>query len=402
MRAAAVSVTRFLAGLCACAALAACASRPAPSTTGGAAAAPSPAAVAERRVDASQPLLIGVLAPLSGGDTSATAFGADLVAAAQLAAREAGGGVVTVQAFDTGADPARAAAAARAALDAGAAALVGPAFSATTRAVRPVAEAAGATVLSFSSDSQVGGAPVWVTGDLPENEVERMLGYAASQGLGAVALVRPQSPYGDVVAAATQARAGRYGVRVPQTLAYARSFEGVQQAVGEGAPALRASGADAVLIADGGQALRAVAAFLDYNDVSPRTLRYMGLGQWRNAETLQETSLRGGWFAAVEVEGAAAFEARFRDMTGRGPHPLAGLGYDAVAALATLAREARASGDATPFDAAAVTRGAGFPGVRGAFALTPQGANRRALAIYEVTGDGFALRDPAPAGAPGS
>lgn len=351
----------------------------------------APGAPQAPAVAASGPVPVALLAPRGSGEAGVQALAADIEAAARLAAREAGADRIELRVFDTAANPAQAAQAAQAAVNGGAALLLGPLYSATTRAVRPVAEGAGVTVLSFSSDSAAGGAPVFVMGDLPENEADRLMGYAVSQGIGSVAIVRPQSDYGALSERAARDGAARHGVRVAQTLSYPRSFEGVQAALGEGAGSLGASGAEGVLIADGGQALRAVAAFLDYYDVSPRSVRFMGLGLWRNPETLQEPTLRGGWFAGPDPAAAADFEARFLAATGRAPHPLAWLGYDAVRAAAQLL----AQGGADPFSAQAVA-GAAFDGARGPWRFTEAGANRRALAVFEVAEDGFAVRDPAP------
>ena len=370
-------------------ALAACAPQP----TAGVALPAAPAAPQSRGVAASGPVQVALLLPRGAAEAGVQALAADIEAAARLAAAEAGAGRIELRVFDTAASPAQAAQAAQAAVNGGAAILLGPLYSATTRAVRPVATGAGVTALSFSSDSAAGGAPVFVMGDLPENEADRLMGYAASQGVGTLAITRPQSDYGALSERAVRESAARHGVRVVHTLSYPRSFEGVQAALGEGAPGVRASGAEGVLIADGGQALRAVAAFLDYHDVSPRSVRFMGLGLWRNPETLQEPTLRGGWFAGPDPAAAADFEARFRAATGRAPHPLAWMGHDAVRAVAQLL----AQGGAAPFAAQAVANSAGFDGARGPWRFTPAGANQRALAVFEVTEEGFVVRDPAPA-----
>ncbi|WP_175478734.1 penicillin-binding protein activator [Rubrimonas cliftonensis] len=402
MRAAVVSVTRFLAGLCACVALAACAPRPAPTTTGAAGAAPSQAAVSERRVDVSQPLLIGVLAPLSGSDTRATAFGADLVAAADMAAREKGVGLVRLSSFDTGANAATAAIAARSAIDAGAVALVGPAFAIAARSVANLVAETGTTTLSFTPDSASGSVPLWVIGELPEDDADRIVGYAASTGVRSIAIVFPENLYGQVASAALRDSARRHNVRVGYEFSYQYSPDGIAAAVESNAAAVRASNVEAIVIPDGGLALISVVSFLDYYDVSPRKLQFMGMGLWNTPEVIRERSMRGGLFAAPDMAARRNFGERFAAVTGRQPDPRAYLGYDAVAALVDLVSEARVAGSAEPFSIERMTRQRGFIGPGGTFRLKTDGTNVRPRAIYEVTGDGFALRDPAPAGAPGS
>jgi len=389
MRRTATPVIPFFRSILALAGLALSACAPQPQPQIGAPVTAAPSAPQAPGVAASGPVPVALLIPRGAGEAGVQALAADIEAAARLAAAEAGR--IELRVFDTAANPARAAQAAQAAVSGGAALLLGPLYSATTRAVRPVATGAGVTALSFSSDSAAGGALFFVMGDPPENEADRLMGYAASQGVGSVAIVRPESDYGALSEAAARDGAARHGVRVVETLRYPRSFEGVQAALGEGAGGLRASGAESVLIPDNGQALRAVAAFLDYYDVSPRSVRFMGLGLWRNPETLQEPTLRGGWFAGPDPAAAADFEARFLAAVGRTPHPLAWLGYDAVRAAAQLL----AGGGAAPFSPQAVA-GADFDGARGPWRFTADGANRRGLAVFEVTEEGFAVRDPAP------
>ncbi|TVQ53979.1 MAG: penicillin-binding protein activator, partial [Rhodobacteraceae bacterium] len=357
-------------------------------------AAPQAVTPAPPPIDAARPIPVGLLLPLSSPDARTQALAADLEAAARLAAAESR---VALTVHDDGGDPAGAAAAARRATSAGAAILLGPLFSAQVAAVRPVAEATGVPVISFSSDAAAGAPPVWVMGELPAVEADRIVAYAASRGLGSLALVRPNTDYGALVDAAVHEAARRHGARVVATLPYDRSFDGVQAAIGEGAGRIRDGGADAVVIADGGDALRAVAAFLAFNDVMQPRVRFLGLGQWDSRATQAESVLHGGWFAAADPDVGADFRARFREATGREPNPLAALGYDAVNAVAAMA--GRGAGG---FDAGAIASPRGFDGARGAFRLTPDGANRRALAVLQVGADGFRVLDPAPSLAPGS
>jgi ABC-type branched-subunit amino acid transport system substrate-binding protein len=400
------SVTRFLRAATAAvafAALSACAAQP-PAAAGGAApAAPGPAAFAAGpQADLTRPVPLALLAPLSSPEPRAQAQARDLEAAARLAAAQLGT-AVELRVLDDGGDPSRARAAAASAVEGGAKMILGPLFSAQTKEIRAVAEAAGVPVLSFSSDLTAGGAPVWVLGDLPENEVDRVMGFAAARGMRSVAVVRPQNDYGALVEAAARAKAPRMNVALVGALAYPRSAEGVQDAVGRGAAQVKAAAPRAVLIADGGPALRLVGAYLANGDVIQPQTQYLGLGLWDDdPDVARESALQGGWFAAADPAQGQAFAARFQAETGRAPGPLAAFAYDAVMAAGALIRDARAAGTDRPFAVDAITRPQGFPGARGAFRLRADGGNDRALAVFEVAPAGFLVRDPAPAAfAPG-
>jgi ABC-type branched-subunit amino acid transport system substrate-binding protein len=349
------------------------------------------------RVDPSGPAVVALLAPLSSPEPRAKAQARDLEAAARLAASELGD-LVELRVFDDGADPAKAQQAAQAAVDAGASIIIGPLFSGQTSAVRAVAEAAATPVLSFSSDSGAGRPPVWVLGDLPENEVDRVLAFAASKGMRSVAVIRPQNDYGALVERAANRVGPRHNVAVLGALTYPRSAEGVQDVVGGGAASVKSAAPRAALIADGGPALRLVASYLAYGDVAQPQTQYLGLGLWDDdPEIARESALQGAWFAAADPAAAQGFASRFEASAGRAPGPVAGFAYDAVLAVGALLRDARAVGVEHPFSAEAITRPQGFVGSRGAFRLREDGGNDRALAVFEVQQAGFLVRDPAPA-----
>jgi ABC-type branched-subunit amino acid transport system substrate-binding protein len=342
--------------------------------------------------------VVALLAPLSSPEPRAQAQARDLEAAARLAASELGP-LVELRVFDDGADPARAQQAARAAVEGGASVIIGPLFSAQTSAVRAVAEGTATPVLSFSSDSAAGRPPVWVMGDLPENEVDRVLAYASANGMRSVAVIRPQNDYGALVERAANARAPRRNVAVLGALTYPRSAEGVQDAVGQGAASVKAAAPRAALIADGGPALRLVASYLAFGDVVQPQTQYLGLGLWDDdPEIARESALQGAWFAAADPAASQIFASRFQAAAGRAPGPVAGFAYDAVVAIGALLRDARALGVEHPFSAEAITRPQGFAGSRGAFRFRADGGNERALAVFEVQPSGFLVRDPAPSG----
>lgn len=382
--------------------LAACASSPqqgggSSASSGGGAQTTQQRAAA--RIDPNGPVMIALIAPTTSSSQAAARAAQDLVAAAQIALSERGPANLAMKIYDSKGTPGGAAEAAAHAVREGAALILGPLLGDATAAAGPVAAAAGLTMLSFSNDASVAGGNVWVLGQLPGDEMRRVLSYAGSQGVGQVALVRPRDRYGDAVAAEAS-RAGRdAGVSVGPMVSYERSFTGIEATSKSAAGDIRSSGASGVLLADAGDALRAMASFLAYYDLSPRRVRYMGLSRWDDPRNASESPLHGGWFPAVDPSRSAAFEAAFASQLSRQPSSLASIGYDAVVVAADLLRGAR-SGDAV-YSGAALTRYV-FEGATGPFRLTADGLNRRSLAVMEMTAGGPVVLDPAPAAAPGA
>ena len=77
---------------------------------------------------------------------------------------------------------------------------------------------------------------------------------------------------------------------------------------------------------------------------------------------------------------------------GTAPHQLAGLAYDGIAAIGALVE----AGNKKALTTGALTQGAGFQGVAGAFRLRPNGTNERALSVAMVRDKQVVIIDPAP------
>ena len=149
---------------------------------------------------------------------------------------------------------------------------------------------------------------------------------------------------------------------------------------------------DSVMIAEGGEHLRAIAPLLPYYDVDTRKIQVLGTSLWDDPALGTEPSVVGGWFAAPDPTQRAAFVSRFKALTGHPPHGFAGLGYDAAALAAVLAR-----GPTGPdFSVAALTAEQGFAGVNGIFRFLPDGLSEHGLAVLEMERNQFKVLDPAP------
>lgn len=349
---------------------------------------------APRTVDVHGRVPVALLVPLTG---EAAEVGNAIANAARMAMTDLADPALDLRVHDTQGTPAGARAAAEAAAGEGAALLLGPLFGANSGAVGDVALRAGVNVVSFSNDSSVAGGAVYVSGFTPETEAERIVGYAAAQGRDRLAVFYPETAYGQAALRGAERAAGGIGSRVVVTSGYAPSFEGIQASAGAFSGAALAAGANAVLIPDSGQSLRAAAAFLDYGGLAPGEVQYLGLGQWQGAGTRQEATLRGGWFPAPDPDRFATFADLYAARHGARPPLVAVLGYDAVQMVGQLLAEARAGGGRTPFARPALTRAQGFQGALGPFAFRPDGTSRRALAVLEVSESGFEVIDPAPA-----
>ncbi len=336
---------------------------------------------------------VGILLPLSGPQAN---LAKAMLNAAELAVFDLGDRQFELLPYDTAGTPEGAAAAAQTALADGVTLFLGPLLAASVRAVTPIAGGARVPVIAFSSDRTVAGPDVYVLGFTPEAEVRRVLGYAANNGLRRVAVLGPQDAYGNAVVGAAKEAAPALGVSLARIQFYdpgARDFgpavEGVTRGGGgsllsQGGIVGRAQAGgppfDALLVADGGDRLRAIGAQLPVHGLQPPNARILGTGAWDDPNVGSEPALVGGWFAAPAPSYREAFETQYSQAFGERPPRLATLAYDAAALAAVLGR----SPDIDRFNDQAISDPKGFLGRDGIFRFGSDGVAERGLAVLEV------------------
>lgn len=352
------------------------------------------------QVDPNGVATIALLAPISDRRGPIRDLAQSLANAAQLAASDIRDPSLRLRVYDTNGTSVGAESAARRAVQDGAALMLGPLFAESVATAGPVAREAGVTMLSFSTDSRAAGGNVFLIGFLPENEIRRVVDYAASRSMTTFGALAPRSRLGDLTMQELDQSMQAADGRIVARQRYVQDFQGIEQGV-QSYVAQHSAQPDfqpvqAVFLADQGQALQSLAAYLAYFDVSPSEVKFLGAGGWRSESTLKEAALRGGWFAGPDPRLTEQFAQRYQQSYDAAPHPLASLGYDAVAAAGAMLAEARARGDSYPFTVETITAPSGFAGVNGVFRFLPNGANERGLAVLEVSQGGFTVVDPAP------
>lgn len=375
--------------------MAACATTPAPTgpTTGPMAPLPPPPEAEVRTRDGVTPpfmrdrqiVRVGLLLPFSLRPQEATA----LYNAAELALFDHGGPNVLLIPRDAGSTEAAASAVARALVDDGADIIIGPVTREGVAGAGQAVRRENIPVIGFSSDRTVAGNGIYLLSFQFEDEIARIVSYAASQNIRAIALLAPANEYGRRVEAALRAEAGRRGVTITQARLYNRN----DTDAGAAATALAGNlgGAQGILIADNGGPLRAVGTALVRAGVDPNRVRLMGTSAWQG-DAQREPALAGGWFVSPEPSARTDFERRFQSIYSREPTRLASLAYDAVALAALLSRDAGAAGFSRP----RIESADGFAGADGLFRFHANGAIERGLAIIQVGQNTTSVLDPAP------
>lgn len=334
------------------------------------------------------PVRVGVLLPFSNGSSSTRALAKSMMNAAQLALFDSHNPDILLMAGDEGSNPEEAARAARLLLAQGAEIIIGPLFASSVSAVAPLARDRGVPVVAFSTDRAVAGKGVYLLSFQPENDIRRIVSFTALQGHSNFAALIPRTAYGDHVLDAFRKEAGARKVHI----AAVERFDASTKEFAAPARAVATSGADAILLAQGGTALAGLATAIRADDGSAAQAKLLGTGLWAERSLSREPALVGGWFAAPPPSAGDAFAAKYRSVFGANPPQLASLGYEAAALIVALA-------PGTPyhrFTASALTDPNGFLGVSGIFRFNPDGTCDRGLAVLSVEPDGIHVVDPAP------
>lgn len=343
-------------------------------------------------IDTSEPVPVALLIPKSNAGAGIVAT--SLENSARLAIADLTNVKIDLRVYDTAGSTTQAAAQAQQAVADGAKIIIGPLFADAANAAGVAVAGQNVNILSFSNNTSIAGGNVFVLGPTFENTADRLMSFAARQGKTSVLIVHPDNVEGQFGRNATQAAASRNGIKVASVNGFEFSQNGVVAAVPQIKAALDSTGADTIMLtSNSAGALPMLAQMLPEAGVSPATTQMMGLARWDvPQQTVELPGLQNGWFTIPDQQSLQSFEARYAQAYGKSPHQLAGLAYDGIAAIGALVE----AGNRQALTTGALTQGAGFQGVAGAFRLRPDGTNERALSVAMVRDKQVVIIDPAP------
>jgi ABC-type branched-subunit amino acid transport system substrate-binding protein len=331
-----------------------------------------------------KPVKIGMLLTLSGyGPQAVMAKG--IKQAGELALFELDNPLVQLIVKDDKGSPQGAAAAAQEAIGEGAEIIIGPLTAPAATAVAPIARNAKVPVLTFSNDQRVAGNGVYLMSFLPEQEIERIVAFAASRGKRRFAALLPDDEYGRVVEPVFRRAVERNNGIVQAVSRYPLEANAMLSPVRAIADEIRqsedtAAPIDALLIAGGAEVLPQIDPILTYSGINSTRVQLLGTGGWDYPNAGRNPALARGWYPGPDPHGWMDFAQRFSRSFGQQPPRLASLSYDAVSLAITLA----AAEPGQRYTADALTRSAGFTGVDGNLRFRSNGLPERSLAVLEL------------------
>ncbi|MCE2517802.1 MAG: penicillin-binding protein activator [Alphaproteobacteria bacterium] len=288
--------------------------------------------------------------------------------------------------------------------------VIGPLFAGNTKAAQSIASFADIPVLSFSNDRTVAGNGAWLIGQTPEQEIETVLWQALNTLSPIEASGREQ------LSIAIIAQSNEYGSRISQhaidimrqrggltaelltldetVLADEKALRASVKTLTKWLPpasdgSTRVADFDIVLIAGDARFSLRIAPVLNWYDLDPQLVQYLGTSAWDNPAILQEPSLMGGWFAHLPSRQLDGFSPIWSAAHQGRASKYAVMAFDAVALISTLDRS-------SPIDRrASLTGDLGFSGFSGMFKFNPDGSTTRLLEIRRITANGHDVIVPA-------
>ena len=347
---------------------------------------------------------LALLLPFSAKSSRLREEADSMMKAAELAVFNRDDSDVLLMALDTKGTPDGARSATRSAIKSGADVILGPILAGSVKASAREARRSDTPLIAFSTDQTVAGNGTYLLSFPPEAEVKRIVDYTASTGATRYAYIGPQSEYGRRVK-------GEFDNTVKANRGEVTAFEiydgndiSVMQEPAkrlaefhrQGEIASRENGGttpmafEAILLPEGGTALRSLAPLFPYYDVDPAKVQFLGTSLWKNDDTVREPALNRGIFAAADQEAKQPFLDNYDRTYGDDASRLASLAYDAVAVGAYVA-----DGDPREREARAEDPN-GFYGVDGLVQFGPDGTPNRGLAVYQIKNGRFVIIDEAP------
>jgi len=344
-------------------------------------------------IDLDAPVPVALLVP-RGGTASDNLLAKNLENAARLAIRDLDGVQIDLRVYGTAGKAGTAATAAGQAVADGAKIILGPVYGEAANAAGVAVAEAGVNVLSFSNNTTIAGGNVFILGPTFDNTANRLVNYAKRADKDKIVILHASNIGGQLGRNAIQKAISANGATLSGTVEYALSQEAVRSSVPKVKATMQSSGANALFMtANSSTALPLLADLLPSSGITNASSQYIGLTRWDiPAQTLALPGIQGGWFALPDPGATAAFAARYNAAYGERPLDIAGLSFDAVAAIGSLV----SSGKKNALTGAALTQGAGFKGANGIFRLRADGTNERGLAVATVRNNQVVLLEAAP------
>lgn len=364
---------------------------------------------------------VGMLLPLTGADSK---YGQGLKNASMIALNDINNPNMVLQYYDTQSTPSGARVAIENAINQRSNLIIGPLKSTEVQAVSNETIYQGIPVIAFSTAQEVLQPTVYTLGLLMDEQVDRIMGYAAAQGRKRFALLLPDNSTGSAVARAAVEAAQKNGVKItiigfytPGTSDFSEIAKQMTNydsrhnkvtrlknrlqamAVNGDASAQSALkkletreglgdvGFDALIIPESGAKLTAAISMFAYYDAAYPQVQFLGTSVWDASKLNNEAAIAKSLYSTLSKPQTNAFANQYYMVFSEKPSSLYTLAYDAVSIANQLSGYADGNINET------ITGETGFNSLNGRVRFFRDGTNQHSLDIVEVMPSGNIVVD---------
>lgn len=307
-------------------------------------------------------------------------------------------------------------------VDKGIKVVIGPVFSQSIEAIEEQALSNKITVISLSNNRQLmsktdNNGGIFLSGVMPENQIDRIVGYAMDKGKLNFAIIAPDNQYGLTINGIYKNIVKRRDGNFIASELYQPNGKDIEKAVERlvndfNVPSHLAEGGgnklkknatikesdrlypQVIMIPESGKNMSIIADMIKKYNKDERDFQLIGTNQWDDISTLNDQNVIGAWFAAPENYRFRAFEKTYYQTFNKFPPRISSIVYDSVAATSELIdRKGGKAPVIKDFTAYASSSKNGFSGIDGLFRFLPNGLVQRNLAVLKVGSGQFETID---------
>ena len=350
---------------------------------------------------------VGVMLPLSGEHSE---IGNLILNAIEMAIFQTQENKLEIHIKDTEAKPDRAKKVLSELINEGVKVIIGPLFSKSLAAIQSEVTKNNINIFALTNNINLRNQGIWIFGVDPQAQTEKVLQYALEKGTKKIAALLPQNAYGlllfDTITDFTQENL----IKIEKIEFYDFSVESQRktaQKISEGfedyklyldkikeQDSIEDNGNevlfmekpfDSVFIAAAGQNLTVLSSQLQYNNVDPKIVQYLGISSWEDSSIINEPALEGGVFVTTSEMYQKKIKLIYKNSFGKEMPKIAMIAYDIVALLGSL-NNSRSS-----FNIYDLVNDEGYIGLRGLFRLKKNGVVERAFQLKKIKNKKFTI-----------
>ena len=289
--------------------------------------------------------------------------------------------------------------------------IIGPLFSKTLAAIQGLTEINNVNILALTNNKNLARQGSWVFGIDPQAQTKEALQVVFDQGAKKIAALLPKNAYGLLLFDTISDFSEENLVEIDRIEFYELSIESQRDAskkISTGFDKYQdylnklkdeelniTSDAesdvystvekpfDSVFIAASGQNLTVLSSQLQYNNVDPSLVQYLGISSWEDKRILNEPALEGGIFITTSQLYQKKVKTIYQNSFNKEMPKIAMIAYDILALISSI------SIDNNKIDIEETINSEGYLGLRGLFRLKNNGIVERTFDLRQVKNKRF-------------